>query len=131
MKSEASLQERLIRKHKKEGWYVAHLSPPNHPGFPDLIAVKNCKIVMIEVKDFEKIGPREKMANVFQKSQPPFYLEQLGYGNRVFVFGYLKDNVVVFQINSVQMVTNLFAMGRDDFLLEYSYIFDFESQISN
>jgi hypothetical protein len=86
---------------------------------------------MIEVKDFEKIGPREKMANVFQKSQPPFYLEQLGYGNRVFVFGYLKDNVVVFQINSVQMVTNLFAMGRDDFLLEYSYIFDFESQISN
>ena len=99
-----------------------HLSPPNHPGFPDLLAVRDNKASLIEVKDFNKIGPKEKMFRIFTDAQPPFFLKMIAAKTPVHVVG-LDGNVAKhFIVTSMKMIDDFYTMGRSEFLSLHSSI---------
>ena len=72
-----------------------------------------------------QIGPGEKMSEVFQESQPPAYIELIRSGNWPLIVGCYKKTVVWFMPTNFQEVDNMFKMSRDDYLLEYSIVFEF------
>lgn len=47
---ERDIQRKLIIKAEKEGWYVVKIIQCNRPGFPDLMLLRDGKIIFIEVK---------------------------------------------------------------------------------
>jgi len=50
MESEKTLQPKIIKHLKKEGWYVVKTIKLSVNGLPDIFAFKDGKTVMIEVK---------------------------------------------------------------------------------
>ena len=101
---------------ENHGVYCKHLSPPNQPGFVDLIACRENRITFIEVKDFNQIGPGEKMYKLFQEAQPSHYASLLKCGNLVYVVGYLHGVVMYVTISTQKQIDDMFLTGRDDYL---------------
>ena len=47
---ESKIQSRIIKRLEAEGYYVVKLILTNKPGIPDLLCLKNGKVLFIEVK---------------------------------------------------------------------------------
>jgi Holliday junction resolvase len=47
---ESSVQAKLIKDHKENGWLVIRLRSVDPAGYPDLLMIKNGKVKFIEVK---------------------------------------------------------------------------------
>jgi len=118
--TEQTLQSRIKNEFEQQGWYAAHLSPPNHPGFPDLLLAKDGYVLLVEIKDFSKIGPKEKFSALFQEAQMPFYLKMIKHGCPVLIIGNLGDNVLRITMALQDMVTDSFLLGRDSYLSQYA-----------
>lgn len=60
-KLESSVQSKLIRDLRNDGWFVVRLLHTTPSGVPDLLAIKNKKHVFIEVKrEGGKVSPLQK-----------------------------------------------------------------------
>lgn len=60
-KLESSIQSKLIRDLRNDGWFVVRLLHTTPSGVPDLLAIKNKKHVFIEVKrEGGKVSPLQK-----------------------------------------------------------------------
>lgn len=116
MKTERQLQTRIANEFKNDGWMVEHLSPPSCAGWPDLIAIKDRQVRLVEIKDFDQINPGRKMSALFQRSQPPYYLKCLKAGTPVTVLGCLDGSTLGFVVDSEIKVTDFFELGRDEYL---------------
>lgn len=66
-------EKRLIKMMRLEGFFVHHMDT-NTPGFPDIFALKNGHIILIEVKDAARRG----MA--LETSQKPFHYNLVSHG---------------------------------------------------
>lgn len=71
MKPEALLQERLIKELKHLKVKALHLSPPSHPGFPDLLCTFVNRFLMVEIKVTDHVGDN-KFQSLFTRSQLPW-----------------------------------------------------------
>lgn len=120
MKSEASLQTRIQKHMRDNGFLCEHLEPAGQPGWPDLTVIRGKSMSLIEVKDFSQIGRSEKFSAVFTDSQPPFYLKCLKHDIFPFVVGLLEADAVFFQITTVHMVTEIFESTREEYLRYYA-----------
>jgi Holliday junction resolvase len=54
-RSEALLQRKIILKLEQDGWYVIKLIQTNKNGLPDLMALKDGKVIFLEIKKPGKI----------------------------------------------------------------------------
>ena len=111
-----------MNKAKEKGHYVAHLSPPNHPGFPDILLMWDDFCLMIEVKDLSKIGPKQKMSVLFTDAQPPFFMKMVNAKCYIRVAGYLNNKIYSFEVENQKMIDDLFLLGRDEYLGAYGLI---------
>lgn len=60
-KLESSVQSKLIRDLRNDGWFVVRLLHTTPSGVPDLLAIKNKKHVFIEVKrEGGKVSPLQQ-----------------------------------------------------------------------
>ena len=48
--TEAKIQSNIVKLLEENGWFVLRLVTTNKPGIPDLQAIKNKKVIFIEVK---------------------------------------------------------------------------------
>lgn len=118
-KTEKWLQSTIMRDWKREGAWIGHLSPPNHPGYPDLTVFHGKKTYLIEVKDFDQIGDGEKMIAVFQSSQPPFFLEMLRQGIDLEVIGLDHGSVLRIAMECKEKILNIFNFTKREYLDRY------------
>jgi Holliday junction resolvase len=51
---ESKIQKDIIKEAEKQGWYVVKIIQCNKNGFPDLLLMKNGRVIFIEVKDTGK-----------------------------------------------------------------------------
>lgn len=79
-RNEADFQNEVIKEFRAQGWYAAHLSPANCPGWQDVIALSWPYGLVLELKDFDEKDYYSPLKDLFTKAQRPRYLEQLGYG---------------------------------------------------
>jgi len=122
MKTEASLQNKIKKFMELHGCFCAHLSPPNHPGFPDLIVTKASRVTYVEVKDFDQIGENRKFSALFQDAQPAFYAKSLVTGCPVWVVGYRNQIIWGILMDSQVKVDRMFSLGRDDYMHLYAHV---------
>lgn len=71
MKSEALFQKNLIDGLNGIGVRAFHLSPPSHPGFPDLLCTYQDRFMLIEVKQIDDFDDRP-FQQLFTKAQLPW-----------------------------------------------------------
>ncbi len=55
--TEAEIQRAIINRHKKNGWFVTKLIQTSTNGIPDVLLIKDGRVVFIEVKRNEKLKP--------------------------------------------------------------------------
>lgn len=71
MKPEQRLQENIIKTLKDLQVKALHLSPPSHPGFPDLLCTYVNKFLMVELKVATHVGD-QLFQSMFTRSQLPW-----------------------------------------------------------
>jgi Holliday junction resolvase len=81
---ESEIQSKIIKNHKDEGWLAIKLIQTNTNGIPDLLLIKDGRVVFVEVKrQYEKSTPlqqyvqkqlRDKGMSVFETHNPDFQL---------------------------------------------------------
>lgn len=120
MKTEKSLQDRIKRRMEADGWWISHLSPPNCPGFPDLLCLNASEYRLIEVKNFDKIGEREKMSAIFQITQPAFFLKMRNHMVTIAVHGWDHGLERAILMTSPERVQDIFKMGKREYLETYA-----------
>lgn len=116
MRTEASVQKTVKDYLREHGCLCEHLSPPDQPGFHDLLVVRQSRCKLIEIKDFGKIGPGVKMGKLFTEYQPSYYLKTLVSETPSIVVGCLKDEIYLFQISDKKDILDLFRMTRNQYL---------------
>lgn len=47
---ESVVQSRIIKRYEAQGWFVVKLVLTSKPGIPDLLCLKDGKVIFIEVK---------------------------------------------------------------------------------
>lgn len=122
-KTERWLQEHIKENLEKSGFWVGHLSPPNHPGWPDLTAIRGTAIRSIEVKDFSKISDGRAFEAIFQPSQPPFFIEMLKHEHAVTVIGIDGDDILQIEMSTLSKIMDIFEMNKRDYLDSYAVPF--------
>ncbi len=103
MANEEKLQDR-IKKYFEEKYYgiCYHLSPPEHPGFPDLMVCTLFATELVEVKDFTGLSINSKIKNHFTKFQIPWITRHLKKASHVqLAFTYQKIDYI-FTIGSIE-----------------------------
>lgn len=71
MQVESAFQKIVIDRFRKAGFFVGVGSTT--PGFPDLTAIKNNRVILIENKDITGISLGIAARAIFQIRQPPLY----------------------------------------------------------
>lgn len=91
--SEKSFQQYIIKILKSHNYFVRTMSFAINccAGFPDLFILKNGKFALIEIKEI-KIKKGYSFKNLFEKTQPPFYLEYLKHSSRLFLLIRVHEN---------------------------------------
>jgi hypothetical protein len=79
-RNESDFQDEVIKEFRAQGWYAAHLSPANCPGWQDVIALRWPYGLVLELKDYTLADYQKPAKDLFTAAQRPRYLEQLGYG---------------------------------------------------
>lgn len=81
---EAAIQKKIKETHEKDGWLVVKIIQTTMNGIPDLLLIKDGRVIFVEVKQKkEKSTPlqeyiqnkiRSKGIDVFETCNPEFHL---------------------------------------------------------
>jgi Holliday junction resolvase len=78
MQAESGFQKAFIKDFRELGFFVGAGSLS--PGYPDVTAIRNNRVILTELKDASDFGPRQKVLDLFQRAQVPFYIRYLRKG---------------------------------------------------
>jgi len=130
MLTEALLQDQIQKQFRLIGWMAEHLSPPNTPGFQDILASRDQFSLRIEVKDFEKVGPGVKIARLFTEYQPSYFIKCLEAGIHTFVAGLLGKEVYFCEVNDRQIVLDIFKLTRAEWIHKHASAYEVGEWVS-
>lgn len=103
MKHESGFQKAFIKDFRELGFFVGAGSLS--PGYPDVTAIKNNRVILIELKDAAGIGPGVQVLSLFQKAQAPFYVRYLKNGTEtVHIVFKIGD---IFHLYTMRKVTDV------------------------
>jgi len=121
IENEKDFQKELMKELTASGYYVAHLSPPSHPGWQDVLALIGDYALLIELKDFSLKDKPKPFKKLFTSAQFPRYMNQLDNNLRGFwvcLYGHDEPDFKYFvlYISSKQFVSTLLECSLDDAL---------------
>lgn len=127
MTAEALFQKNIIDALRLEGIKALHLSPPSHPGFPDLLCTLVDRFMMVELKVIDSINDTA-MRSMFTKAQLPWIYNWLNEdGAPIVIIVKIKETgtyFVILVIDKQDAVKLMSQTVRESFNLSVGFHFD-------
>ena len=108
MQHESGFQKAFIKDFRELGFFVGAGSLS--PGYPDITAIRCNRVILIELKDAVNVGPKQKVLDLFQRAQVPFYIRYLRSGTETINIVFKKASsyylLTLRQMNDVKILLN-------------------------
>ena len=108
MQHESGFQKAFIKDFRELGFFVGAGSLS--PGYPDITAIRCNRAILIELKDAVNVGPKQKVLDLFQRAQVPFYIRYLRPGTETINIVFKKASsyylLTLRQMNDVKILLN-------------------------